>query len=72
MKTKTAPIPVGTKRIVTKFLWLPKSIIGSWRWLCTASWEEEYMTFGYYPGDPSWPSSTMAYTNEWIATKWVK
>lgn len=28
-------------KTITKFLWLPKSINGQWKWLVTASWQEQ-------------------------------
>lgn len=30
-------------RTKTKFLWLPKTIQGKIKWLCTATWEEKFM-----------------------------
>ncbi len=33
----------GEKRIISKFLWLPKRILNETRWLEKTSWIEEYV-----------------------------
>lgn len=30
-------------KTITKFLWLPKSINGEWKWLVTVSWQEQFV-----------------------------
>jgi hypothetical protein len=34
---------LGETRQVTKFLWFPKEMAGTWRWLETATWEQVYV-----------------------------
>lgn len=47
-------IPIGTVRTVTKFLWFPKTLGYTTKWLETATWkerrEDEYDGFDYWAG----------------------
>lgn len=49
----------GTLKIVTGFLFLPKTIAGETRWLEKATWERKYV------------SSTLAGSAIWISTHWI-
>lgn len=37
------PYEDATHKIITKFLWLPKTIDGKTKWLVTASWQEQFI-----------------------------
>jgi len=37
----------GTPKIITKFLLLPKNIIGEIRWLEKATWKRKYLMYGF-------------------------
>jgi len=37
----------GDRRIVDRFLFLPKEMEGEWRWLEKASWGQQYQIFHY-------------------------
>ena len=53
----------GDERVVTKFLWLPKTINREMRWLEVATWRERY---AYSPPDIFW------YSMEWLPVDWVE
>jgi hypothetical protein len=47
-KTKENPRPeYGDRRIVDRFLFLPKEMEGEWRWLEKAAWGQEYQILTY-------------------------
>lgn len=48
--TVDCPSP-GQCRVVSKFLWFPKTILKDQRWLERASWTEQYTYIGFGNGD---------------------
>ncbi len=60
---------IGSIRTKRKFLLFPKIINWKIKWLCYATWKEEYMTLSVMPpeGIPKdW------YYDSWQAIKWIK
>jgi hypothetical protein len=53
---------LGEKRIISKFLWLPKLADSKWKWLEMATWEEIYKS-EIDPGGPP--------VCGWEETRWI-
>ncbi len=62
---KSPEVNLGDTRQVTKFLWFPKEMGGTWRWLKTATWEQVYVLK---------PMSDWLYLGWWddYAKGWIK
>lgn len=59
---------VGEKRVIDKFLVLPRCIEGEWRWLQRASYEEEY---GPFPVKDVFEGHDVEVLG-WSMTRWVE
>lgn len=57
-------------RIVSKFLWFPKTIQGSTKWLVIAQWEEQFIeVIDQFALDLG---STNCLVWKWKPIKWIK
>lgn len=65
-KTKP-PIVAGSRRVKTRFLFLPKTINRETRWLERATWREEVMKVMDHT-NTSW---RVSYTLAWRAVEWI-
>lgn len=66
MRWKTNVTPkVGDTRVVTKFLWWPKTIDAVTRWMETASYKQEYQSYSLPSED--YPVSRIG----WIDMEWT-
>lgn len=57
------PPEIGDKRIIKKFLILPRELNGIVKWLEVASWEQEYRTVYHFKDS--------AFFNAWTDTRWA-
>lgn len=54
---------------ITKFLWLPKSINGEWKWLVNASWQEQFVEVIDQEAMDNLSISPLVWT--WKPVKWL-
>lgn len=61
MRWKVRPVPkLGDRRILRRFLFLPKTVNGETRWMEVGEWEEEYI-----------PVENYLNFNRWDAVRWT-